>query len=194
MGGSGPATEKISSRRTLMKRVAAWALLGLLAGATMARAEGPSLGLGAGVVSTEATSNTVYVTGNFRVPLVPFIALEPEVGYWKKDYSFLGATVSAQDLSFGGNALAIIPIHPVSLWAGAGVGAHELKGSFNVPGLGSGAASATQLGVHLLGGVDFDVAPRVKIFGAARYDTIHENPRSDDIHETKFYGGVRLVL
>jgi len=177
-----------------MKRVAALALLGLLLGVAQARAEGPSVGLGAGVVSTEVTSSTTFVTGNLRLPLVPFLVLEPEVGYWKKDYSFLGASVSAEDLSFGANALAVVPVHPFSIWGGAGLGAHELKGTFNVPGLGSGSGSATQLGIHILGGLDFDLAPHIKIFGAGRYDIIQENPRSDNIHETKFYGGVRFVL
>jgi hypothetical protein len=158
------------------------------------RADGLSLGVGAGVVKTENISETFYITGNLRFPLFPYVVLEPEVGYWKKDYNVLGATASAEDLSFGGNALLVIPAHPLSIWGGAGLGAHQLKGSFNAPGLGSISSSETRLGIHLLVGLDVSIAPRVKLFGAARYDIIHEDPSTDNIHETKFYGGLRLSL
>ena len=159
-----------------------------------ARAENGSLGLGVGVVKTEVVPDSVYLTGNFRLPLVSYLVLEPEVGYWKKDYNVAGLVVSAEDLTYGGNALLVIPVHPISIWGGAGLGAHRFKGSLGVPGLVTVSDTETKLGVHLLGGLDISLSPKLAVFGAGRYDIVHTDINGDNIHETKFYGGLRLSL
>jgi hypothetical protein len=179
-----------------MKRLAGFCILVLLVTlpGRSARADGASLGIGAGVAKTEQIPDTLFLTANLRIPLVSYLVLEPEVGYWKKNYSALGLNASAEDLSFGGNALVVIPARPLAIFGGAGVGAHRLKGTLGVPGLLSASQSETKLGIHLLAGLDVSVAPRLSLFGVGRYDIIHEDSGSDHIHETKFYGGLRLGL
>src|SRR5215472_13703225 len=160
-------------------------LLVLPARATLA--EGGSLGLGVGVSKTEVVPDSLYLTGNFRIPLVSYLVLEPEVGYWKKDYNVAGIDVSAEDLTFGGNMVLVIPVHPISIWGGAGVGAHRLKGSLGVPGLVTISDTETKVGIHLLGGLDISLSPKLSLFGAGRYDIVHTDTNGDNIHETKFY-------
>lgn len=177
-----------------MKRALGLAVLLLVLGPRLSRADGASIAGGAGVVSTEGIPATFYITGNLRIPLLPVLVLEPEVGYFKKDYTIFGFTASAEDLTLGGNALVVLPVHPLEVFGGAGLGAHRLTGNFNAPGLGSISTSETKLGIHLLAGLDIKVAPRVSLFGAGRYDIVHLSSNGDNLHETKFYGGVRVGL
>jgi opacity protein-like surface antigen len=160
-----------------------------------AQADGGSLGLGVGVSKTDPLPDSLFLTGNFRIPLVSYLQLEPEVGYWKKDYTLAGVDLSAEDLSFGGNAILVIPVTRLSIWGGGGVGAHRLKGSLGIPGLLTISDSETKLGIHLLGGLDISLSPKLSLFGAGRYNIIQTGSGGkDNTHETQFYGGLRIGL
>src|SRR5262249_53935489 len=124
-----------------------------------------------------------------------FLALEPEVGYWKKTETFLGVESSLEDLSFGGSALIIIPASRIELWGGGGAGGHRIKGK--LAGFGTSVSeSQTKFGWHFLGGIDLKLSDHAAIFGAGRYDRVKGDATAGepDLDETKFYAGLRLVL
>jgi hypothetical protein len=170
----------------------AFVALGLVA--ADARAQSSSLGIGAGVATPKDQDSTWWVTGNVRLPLGSILALEPEIGYWKRTDTVAGLDVSTEDLQFGGNLLFIIPADRVQLFAGGGAGGHRLKGQIGIGGARI-TDSETKFGLHILGGLDIKVSSGVSLFGAARYEWIHLNDeRTDDLKVTKFYGGFRFGL
>jgi hypothetical protein len=151
-----------------------------------ARAEGVSLGLGAGVVKIEDVDQSkLWVTGNVRLGLGDRFALEPEVGWYGEDEEFFGTTISVDVINFGGSALILFPLERVDLFLGGGAGGHM----FRLSG-GGESTSETELGLHALGGLDLPVSDSIKLFGAARYEIIqHED---ENTKQWKFYGGIRI--
>jgi len=176
------------------------ALVTLASGLAAAQDEGAGLGLGAGAVrpdvGSESLRSTAWFTGNLRLKVSRYVAVEPEAGYWKRTETVAGVELSLEDLNFGGSALIIIPADRVEIWGGAGGGGHRLKGTL-APGLGlSASESRTKFGWHLLGGIDIKLSDHAAVFGAGRYDRIKGDAAQDerDLDLTKLYGGLRLIL
>lgn len=154
-----------------------------------ARAAG--LGVGAGVVDVdEAPESSLFLTGNLRFRLLGPVNLEPEVGYWKQTQEGIAVATRSEDLSLGVNGLLVLPLHPLELFAGAGLGAHFVDRSAGIGGLVT-ETSETRTGVHLLAGVDFTVSDTLNFFGAARRDSFGDAVE-DEPAQTKFYGGLRF--
>jgi hypothetical protein len=173
-----------------MRQVVVLSVLALaLATTVSARAEGVRIGLGAGYVDPSDVGGTAFFTGNVRFDVARNVALEPEVGYWKKSESVPGLVdVSIKDLNFGVNVLYQFPTSgSLRFSAGAGLGAHVLKGAVGVLGF-SESASETKLGGQLLAGLDLKVSSAVALFANARYDLV------SDFNQFKVYGGVRFGL
>lgn len=161
---------------------------GLAAFASPARAGG--LGVGAGVVDVEnAPESSLFLTGNIRFKLLGPINLEPEVGYWRETETVAVVERRSEDLSLGVNGLLVAPLHPIEIFAGAGLGAHFIDRSAGVAGLTS-ESDETRTGVHLLAGLDFKVSDTLNLFGAARRDSFGDD--AEEPAQTKIYGGLRF--
>ncbi len=157
-------------------------LLGFLA-LPVAPASAQSIGAGAGIVRLENDDeSSLFLTGNLRLTLVGPLKLEPEVGYWKRGASF-------EDFSLGANGVVVLPAHPLELFGGIGVGAHFLNRSAGIAGL-TRDSDATEVGLHLLAGLDFRVSDTLNLFGAVRRDAFGDDAEARD--QTKFYGGLRF--
>lgn len=152
-----------------------------------AQADGSvAVGLGAGVVMPEDSDESpLWLTANLRFAVSDNFFLEPEAGWYRESESLLGVEVNMDAINLGGSALFLIPTEKVDVFAGGGAGAHI----FNFSGGGS-SDSHTELGFHVLGGLDLKVSETLKLFGAARYEIVQFE--GEDLKQWKFYAGVRF--
>jgi hypothetical protein len=150
-----------------------------------------SLSLGAGYVAPSDLDSTFWVTANYRFRIANRFLLEPEVGYWKKGDDEPGVDVSIEDLHFGVNGIFELGsaggtgLRP---WAGAGLGLHLVKGVVDFDDFDDDGAfdeTDTELGIHLLGGLDFGLSESFDLYAAIRYDFV------SDLNQFKAYGGLR---
>ena len=151
-----------------------------------------SLSLGAGYVAPSDIDSTFWVTANYRFRIANRVLLEPEVGYWEKDADVPGADVSIEDLNFGVNGIFELGsaggtgLRP---WAGAGLGLHLVRGVVDLDDDGDDEEgfdeTDTELGIHLLGGLDFGLSESFDLYAAVRYDFV------SDLNQFKAYGGIR---
>lgn len=162
-----------------------------LASAPVQAGEQGSLGIGIGIVKPKDIDSTLWFTANFRIKVTNHLVIEPEAGIWKKTEKAFGVEASLQDLSFGGNVLLVSGGDPLKIWGGGGLGAHLIKGTLGIGGLGSASETETKLGIHLLGGVDYKVSNTLDLYGAGRYDIVDLGD-DDNLNELKFYGGLRF--
>lgn len=155
--------------------------------AAAVRAEGVRVGVGAGYVDPSDVGGSIWFTGNTRFHVASNVVVEPELGYWQKSESYQGLVdASVKDFDFGANVLYVFPSKSsVSFWAGAGLGAHVLKGEVGAPGFAA-SDSETKLGGQLLAGLDYEVGSSIALFGAARYDLV------SDFNQFKLYAGLRF--
>ncbi len=153
------------------------------------------LGAGAGQVAPEGVNDTVCVAGEVRLGLGRHFALQPDLGYWKRTETASGVSVSASDVSFGATALVLLPVRPVTFFAGGGPSIHYLAGDVGFYGFKVSSDSVTRVGIGVLGGLDVAISRSVAFFVAARYDWVSletENP--DSVNQRRLYGGFRLKL
>lgn len=153
-----------------MRRVALCSLFVLLLASSL-RAEGPSLGLGAGFVNAASSIGSApWFTANVRFAVAKNVAVEPEVGFWSKSESYLGlADVSFRDINVGATALYLVPSNDkLHFVVGAGIGAHMVKGAVGILGF-EASDTSTEFGPHVLGGLEYQVADAVRVFANARY-------------------------
>lgn len=169
-----------------MRNVLFGALLSVLA-TSAAHAEGVKVGVGAGYVDPSNIGGTVWLTGGARFNVSSNVVLEPELGYWQKSESYQGLVdASVKDFNLGANVLYAFPSKgKASFWAGAGLGAHVLKGAIGFPGF-SASDSETKIGGQLLAGVDYKIGSSMSLFGGARYDLV------SDFNQFKIYAGLRF--
>lgn len=160
-----------------------------LVAAGSASAGDVGIGLGAGYVDPSDVGGTFWLTGNVRFKVAESVAIEPEVGYWKKSESVPGLIdASVKDINVGANVLYLIPSgEKLLISLGGGVGAHFLKGAVGVLGFEE-SESETKFGGQLLAGLDFEVAANVALFANVRYDLV------SDFNQFKAYGGIRFGL
>jgi hypothetical protein len=150
-----------------------------------------SLSLGAGYVSPSDIDSTFWITANYRFRVANRFLLEPEVGYWEKGEDVPGVDVSIEDLNFGVNGIFELGraggtgLRP---WAGAGLGLHLVRGVVDLDDGDDDEAfdeTDTELGIHLLGGLDFGLSESFDLYAAVRYDFV------SDLNQFKAYGGIR---
>lgn len=148
-----------------------------------------AIAIGAGYVDPADVGGTAWFTGNVRFKVADSIAIEPEVGYWKKSESVPGLIdVSIKDLNVGANVVYLAPVgSSVVVSLGGGVGAHFLKGAVGVLGFEE-SESETKFGGQVFGGVDFKVTGSIALFTNVRYDLV------SDFNQFKVYGGIRFKL
>lgn len=146
-----------------------------------------AVGLGAGYVDPSDIGGTAWFTGNVRIKVAESVAVEPEVGYWKKTESIPGLLdVSVEDINVGANVLYLVPAgDKVVASLGGGIGAHFLKGAVGALGFEE-SDTETKFGGNIQAGLDLKVAENVALFANARYDLV------SDFNQFKVYGGVRF--
>jgi len=147
------------------------------------------IGIGAGYVDPSDVGGTAWFTGNVRFKVAEAVAIEPEVGYWKKSESVPGLVdVSVKDLNVGANVLYLVKAgKDVTVSLGGGAGAHFLKGAVGVLGFEE-SDTETKFGAQILAGLDFKIATNVALFADVRYDFV------SDLNQFKAYGGIRFGL
>jgi hypothetical protein len=138
---------------------------------------------------------TVNLAGELRFELGRHLALQPDLGYWKRTETVAGVSVSASDFSFGATALVLLSSRPVRFFAGAGPSIHYIGGDVEYYGLSVSSGSLTRVGLGVLGGLDVEISRSVVFFVAARYDWVSlETESPDSIDQRRIYGGFRLRL
>ena len=160
------------------------ASLGLLDG--RAQAQGFAVGVGAGPVDPQGFETAPWFTAHVQWKLRKNWWIEPEVGYWKKTQTTPGTENSVKDLSLGVNLLYYIPRKRLSYFAGAGLGAHAIRSSFDVRGYDAQSDRQLKQALQLLAGLDYNLGVGLSLFGAFRFDAIA------DLSQSKVYGGVRV--
>ena len=169
--------------------------------AASASAQSFSVGGGAGVVKPEDVQEAAWFTGNVRFHPTAWLALEPEIGYWRNTDSEPGcipdldvcfdAEARARSLTAGIHGLLMRPSGTIQPWGGAGLGAHFLETEVTFPEFGQGGSTTrTELGLHLLVGIDVNATDRMAWFVSGRYDTILDT----DLDQITAYGGVRFAF
>ena len=157
--------------------------------AVSANAGETAIGIGAGYVDPADVGGTAWFTANVRFKVSHSIAIEPEVGYWKKSESIPSLLdVSIKDLNVGANVLFTAPVgSKVVVSLGGGVGAHFLKGAVGLLGF-QDSESETKFGGQILSGLDFEASESIALFVNVRYDLV------SDFNQFKAYGGIRFRL
>ncbi len=145
-----------------------------------------ALGVGVGYVKPEDVDGTFWLVANGRYKFASNLAVEPEIGYWRRSEGVPGLfEVSLSDFSVGGHVLLLLPAADrLQVFVGGGPGVHFLRGAVGFFGL-EASETETKFGVHLLGGVEADVAESLAVFGAGHFDLVSE------ANQFKVYGGLR---
>ena len=154
---------------------------------------GSNVFVGAGYVWPADVDGTAYVTGGIRIKAGP-VAIEPEVGYWKKSEGVEDLVrISLSDLSFGAN-LVFAPdlTGKVGVYFGAGAALHRLKLTGTLIGI-SESASENKFGAQGFAGIDFKLSDPVWLFATGRYDYVTKVKGLDlSLSGFKVYGGLRI--
>jgi opacity protein-like surface antigen len=175
-----------------MKKRSAVVMLSLLLGFAfdLRAEETPSFGVGLGLVDISSVGSTLWVTGNYRIPVSERVSVEPEVGFWSKsesdEFFDIGIEVTVKDLNLGANAIYTIPKEKTSFHLGAGVGIHHLTGKVGVLDVFEESDSVTRIALQLLGGVERRVGGSAAVFARVRFDLM------SGANQTKLFAGVRL--
>ncbi len=160
-----------------------------------------SAGVGIAIVG-DGIGGTFYLTGALRYFVTENIAVEGEVGYWRKSYTIelfdpfegtIRGEIPARDLTIGVNFLYTLPTRRTGfdVFAGVGVGINFQKISASVRGVGFAAeivsVSETDASLRLLGGIQVPMGQNMTVFGIIRYDVSGPSV-------FKLYGGFRYIL
>jgi hypothetical protein len=167
----------------------------LVATTTEARAADSSLGVSLGYVKPKSVDSTLVFSGDFRFHLNHVFALSPEFSYWKKSQSAVAVSSSVEDLQFGVNLVAVLPVgHRVELFVGGGGGLHHVTANLALSGSAGLSDSITEGGVDALGGIDIGAGDNLSFFLEARYDWVLglEGADSERLDQYKFVGGFRV--
>jgi hypothetical protein len=181
-------------KATLSGLVAATVLVAAIPDARAADT-GSSLGVSLGYVEARRVDPTLVFSGDFRFHLSGVFALAPEFSYWKKSQSSVSVTSSVEDLQFGVNVVAVLPVgRRLEFSVGGGGGLHHVTGNLGLAGTVGLSDSITQGGLDVLGGIDIGAGDNLSFFMTARYDWVlglgGEEPTRLD--QYKFLGGFRV--
>ncbi|MCS7313540.1 MAG: porin family protein, partial [Acidobacteria bacterium] len=150
-------------RRYLRWLVATWALGLWGAQAVAQEAKTPhrvpllSIGVGMADPTDPGTSGGLLAVVGFRYPLTPWLAVEPEVGYWERSArTDVWVSDVFSDFNIGLRGLLTAPVgRTLGFYAGVGVDVHVLTGEFRVTGFPTAEETQTRTGFHILGGTEF---------------------------------------
>jgi hypothetical protein len=155
---------------------------------SLAQAGGVSLGIKAGLADPEHLDTALDLGGLIRGKLASNWRVEGSLEYWGVDYW--------KDVSINGTAAYEIPVQgTVKPYLGFGTGAHIQ--SWHVDHWDhwgnhlESSDSRTFLGLHLLGGADFNISPKTQIITEIKYSLI---PDDDGFDALTITGGVAFKL
>ena len=163
--------------------------LTVLALVSLAQARGVSLGFKAGLADPEHMDTALDLGGLVRGSLAQNWRLEGSIEYWGVEHF--------KDVSINGTAAYEIPVSgKVQPYLGFGTGAHIQSWDFHDYWWHDHywvdySESRTFLGLHLLGGADFDLSPQTKIITEIKYAIIPDNDGASALTIT---GGVVFKL
>jgi hypothetical protein len=181
-------------RSTLGRLVIAMALLAAAHSAGAAD-EASSIGVSLGYVAAKRVDSTLVFGGDFRFHLWSVVFVAPEFSYWKKSQSSATLTASVEDLQFGVNAIAVLPIdRRLVFFAGAGGGVHHITGDVGATGSTLVSNSTTDGGADVQGGFDIAAGDNLGFFLAARYDWVLGLSGADShrLDQYRILGGFRV--
>jgi opacity protein-like surface antigen len=156
---------------------------------SLAQAGGVSLGAKLGLADPEDLDTALDLGVLIRGKLSPVWRVEGSLEYWGVNHW--------RDVSLNGTAAYEIPVHgTVKPYLGFGTGAHIQSWSFHEMWWHDHywvdhSESRTFLGLHLLGGADFDLSPQTKIITELKYAIIPDDAGLDALTIT---GGVAFKL
>lgn len=106
--------------------------------------------------------------------ITPQIHLGAFLEYWSKGYDEGSYEWSYSDLGFGASGKYYFAQRgSLEPYAGGGLGLYRAKWESDYKGAGDlhlgGSATNTEFGIHVMGGADFQVGPKMKAFAELRY-------------------------
>ena len=171
------------------------------AASSAAAAEKPyGIALGAGLAAPKDIDSTPsYFSIGVRYRLGDNVALEPEIGYSRRDTDILYGNAGigsgyVRDISMGATLMVRPQIAKgVHLVLGVGGGAHGLRGKVAITGFTIEQA-AVKAAAHGLGGMDVDLGNRWQFFAYSRYDYVAKWQEMYDLDMSglRAYGGFRF--
>ncbi|HVO09730.1 MAG TPA: outer membrane beta-barrel protein [Vicinamibacteria bacterium] len=171
--------------------------MAMVAAAPSARAADPpsSIGVELGYVKARQLDSTLVFGGDFRFGVASHLCLAPEFSYWKKSESSIAITSSVEDLQFGVNLVAVLPLGRRLGWfGGGGGGLHHVTGDLGVTGSTVVSDSTTKGGVDVLTGLEISAGDNLSFVLSGRYDWVLGLGGSDAtrLDQYKFLGGFRV--
>lgn len=172
-----------------MTRMLGVMLFAILLFAPLTRAGDVSLGAKLGLADPEDLDTALDLGVLIRGKLTPAWRVEGSLEYWGVNHW--------KDVSLNGAAAYEIPVSgTVKPYLGFGTGAHIQSWSFHEMWWHDyywvdHSESRTFLGLHLLGGADFDLSPQTKIITELKYAIIPDDAGLDALTIT---GGVAIKL
>lgn len=145
--------------------LAVLALLPLTANSQSSAYLGPHLGI---QKSPDAENSNYLVGATLRLPLLPVLGLEGDVGYRQEEYGSGTSEVTVKDWPITVTGL-LYPL-PV-IYGGIGGGWYnstiDYSSTYNAAGIED--ETTQDFGWHLAAGVELPTSSRVKLFGDVRY-------------------------
>jgi len=119
--------------------------------------------------------------------LTPMLGLDLEILYWSKSEGPSDRKISWRDIVLCAHARYrfSLPGSPVKPYMGGGIGPHFVKHENEQSGK---SETDTKFGLHLLAGAEYEVSPKVAIFGEWRYAIV------SDINQFAIFAGAKYKL
>jgi hypothetical protein len=169
-----------------MKRLATAFVILLAASVTASAGDSGGFGFGAGSVKVKDVEGShLWLTANLRTMLHDYVALEPEVGWYRESVGGFSMNV----FNTGGSLLLVLPARKFDVFGGAGLGAHIYRYSEEWRSIHV-AVNTTRLGYHFMGGADLIPTNTISLFGVVRYEIVTFD--EVDVKQWKVYGGLRF--
>lgn len=162
-----------------------------------------AFGVGVGYVKPERINWTFWLVANGRYKFRPNLAIELEIGYWRRHFQLLSveflsgigyrwwieniikpSKATFSDFSVGGHMLFFPPEgKPFQVFMGGGLGIHFFKDPLGFLDYKS-SKTKVKFGIRLLSGVEINLVKGFAGFVASRFDLV------SDINQFKVYGGL----
>lgn len=173
-----------------MIKIMGFVLLGLGVMSGIAMAADLSLGFKAGLADPEHGDNLALAVGGLvRGQLAPKWRLEGSLEYWGVD--------NFRDVSFNGTAAYEVPVTgKIKPYFGGGVGLH-IQTWTGIWWVNHGDIlvgedhSETDLGLHFLGGADYELNPKTKIITEVKYAVVSGD---NGVNALSITGGLAFKL
>lgn len=141
-----------------------------------------------GYVNPEHTGGTVGFGALVDMgTLTPMLGLDLEILYWSKSEGPSDREITWRDIVLCAHARYrfSLPGSAVKPYMGGGIGPHFVKHEHEQSGK---SETDTKFGLHLLAGAEYEVSPKVALFGEWRYAIV------SDINQFAIFAGAKYKL